>query len=122
MTYPVRIAYAFDALVIRLTDLAASRQDFFQEAVSAGLDIVDLDTSIRFCLGDIACLIEGRYGADRIGMFAAHVKKARSTLYGYATVSRYYPPACAFALVARGGAVMVTFPAGDAAGGFRGVA
>ncbi len=91
MTALERIASPFDALVSRLTDQAARREDVYQDAVSAALDLTDLDTRLRFCLGDLTCLIVGRYGADTMGDWAASIKRAKSTCYQYASVARYYP-------------------------------
>lgn len=85
------VASAFDGLVARLTDAAAHKQDFFQEAMAAALDITDLDSHLRFAIGDITCLIETAYGMDRMGEWAGAIKRSKKTCYSYAHVSRFYP-------------------------------
>ncbi len=82
---------AFDGLVARLTDAAAQGQDFLQEAISAALDVTDLDTRLRFVIGDICSLIEGKYGADEMGTFAGAIKRSKKTCYSYAQVARFFP-------------------------------
>lgn len=93
MTYPVRVVVpnAFDALRDRIVAIAASGQDFFQEACAFGLEITDIDSHIRFCIGDVASLIETAYGSDRMGEFAGSTKRSKKTCYQYAAVSRFYP-------------------------------
>ncbi len=93
MTYPMRVIVpnAFDALRDRIVAIAASGQDFFQEACAFGLAITDIDSHIRFCIGDVACLIENAYRQDRMGEFAGAIKRSKKTCYAYAQVSRFYP-------------------------------
>lgn len=93
MTYPVGIIVpnAFDALRDRIVAIATSGQDFFQEACAFGLEITDIDSHIRFCIGDVASLIETAYGSDRMGEFAGATKRSKKTCYSYAAVSRFFP-------------------------------
>ncbi len=82
----------FDNLVAKVIEAAAQGHDIMQESISIALSITDIDTRMRFSLGDLASLIEGKYGKDEMGAFAGACKRSKKTLYSYAAMARTYPP------------------------------
>jgi hypothetical protein len=76
-----------------VTDYAALPNDDWETVVSAGIALAQDMDGHRWQLGDLAGLVEKRYGTDALGTYASEIGMARkATLKEYRRVAARYTP------------------------------
>jgi hypothetical protein len=79
--------------VDRLFVLANAGQQVWDEAIGLALTCSESDSRSAFMVGDLACLVEKRYGENRIAEFAKTIKKDVSAVRDRRTTCAVFPKA-----------------------------
>lgn len=68
----------------------AEGYDIWEMAVSAGIEASDRGNEARWFIGDLALLVDKRYGEDAIAQFAKEIKCAVKSVKTYRTTCRFW--------------------------------
>jgi hypothetical protein len=89
---PDLLQLSADQFLDTVAELAKDKtaEGFFEEAVEAGeAALKHMDTG-RFFVGELLIHIKKRYGANQIGAYAKRLRRAKSTLYEWRAMARFY--------------------------------
>lgn len=81
---------AFESSIDALKEMAANGEDIWEAAVSLGIQDEDDLTELRWRQGDLAMLIDKRYGDDRLGSYAKAINVPIRTIRHRRQMSRFY--------------------------------
>lgn len=79
-----------DDVLDLLEEAVEAGQDIMEQAVAAGDNVAEQGSKGKFVLGYLACLVDKRYGENRIAEFADGVRMPVKRIEEYRTLCRYY--------------------------------
>lgn len=71
--------------------LEAMEGDIYETAISASIQIEDDADEARWFIGDVACLLETRYGENVIEQFAIDMNLGKKTAFERRAMAQFYP-------------------------------